>query len=165
MTIAQRQFWARRLRQLKQPDWSDHDLVVFLSHVLREKESVCAEYVSGRREPGREKQLQLGALIANYEKRQGRSIMRAVRANDETNPVQAYARGVYDAPFPAENYRGIYMVADDGTLLVEIRVHKRAQEKDMVPGFRAWLQRVEEKEKRERQPLELVTLDPGEKVS
>lgn len=164
-TVAQTLFWARRLRTLKQPDWSDYDLVVFLSKVLREKESICAEYVSGRREPERQKQLQLGKLIANHEKRQRRSIMKAVQAFDDTAPVQQIPRGVYDAPFPPPDYRGLYMVAHDGTLLVEIRVHKRAQERDLVPGFRAWLERVEDRERLEKQGLELIPRDGDAKVS
>jgi len=158
-------FWAKRLRNLKQPDWSDRDLVVFLAKVLREKESICAEYLSGRREPERNRQLELGNLISNHEKRQRKSIMSAVRAADESNADSIVARGVYDAPFPPADYRGIYMVAADGVLLVEIRVHKRAQERDLVPGFRAWLKRVEEKELREKQPLELVTPDADARVS
>lgn len=158
--MAQHMFWARRLRQLKQPDWSDHDLVVFLSKVLRERESICAEYLTGRREPERVKQLELGKLISNHMKRQRRSIMSAVAATEEQNGLPLIAGGVYDSPFPPPEYRGLYMVSDDGVLLVEIRVHQRAQEKDLVPGFRAWRERIREKEAREK--LSLVTQDDGD---
>lgn len=164
-TSAQVMFWAKRLRTLKQPDWSDYDLVVYLSQVLHEKESICAEYLSGRRVPERNRQLELGRLVADHAKRQRRSIMEAVRAGDDTTPLQPFPRGVYDAPFPGHAYRGLFMVAPDGELLVEMRVHKRAQEKDMVPGFRAWLTRIEERESSEAQRLELVTLDDGEQAS
>lgn len=160
----QRRFWAYRLRQLKQADWSDHDLVVYLSKVLREKESICAEYLSGRREPERERQLVLGQLIKNQLKRQERSIMRAIAAADEAVDEPPVPPGVYQMPFLPSEWRGLYMVADDGALLVKIEVHARAQEKDLVPGFRAWRQRIMEKEA--RQPLELLTpADAGEKVS
>lgn len=166
-TVAQQMYWPRRLRTLKQSDWSDYDLVVYLSQVLHEKEAICAEYLSGRRVPDRERQLELGSLVRRHAERQRRSIMEAVRADDERTPLQAFARGVYDAPFPPSGYRGLYMVAEDGTLLVEIRVHKRAQEKDFVPGFRAWLTRIEEKEAREKEAhFELLTPDDGDaKVS
>lgn len=164
-TVAQRMFWPRRLRTLKQSDWSDHDLVVYLSKMLHEEESICAEYLSGRRVPDRHRQLELGRLVSDHAMRQRRSIMEAVRAADESAPLQPFARGVYDAPFPGHGYRGLVMVAADGELLVEMRVHKRAQEKDMVPGFRAWLTRIEEKEAAEAQGLELVTLDDGEQAS
>lgn len=163
----QRRFWAYRLRQLKQPDWSDYDLVVYLSKVLSEKESICAEYLSGRREPERERQLVLGQLIRNHLKRQQRSIVRAVRAADERVEEPHVAPGVYQMPFLPADWRGLYMVADDGELLVEIKVHRRAQEKDLVPGFRAWRQRIVEKETRELHPLSLLTTpdDAGAKVS
>jgi hypothetical protein len=160
-------FWAKRLRQLKQPDWSDHDLVVFLAKVLREKESICAEYLSGRRAPERTRQLELGRLLTNHLKRQRRSIMTAVQAAVEPDIAPPVAGGVYEMPLVPPDYRGLYMVAEDGVMLVEIRVHKRAIEKDLVPGFRAWRQRVTEKELREgnEAQLALITLDGGEKVS
>lgn len=162
----QTRFWAYRLRQLKQPDWSDYDLVVYLSKVLREKESICAEYLSGRREPERERQHILGRLITDHRKRQQRSIMSAVAAADEPSVTEAPPGGVYEMPFLAEKWRGLYMVAEDGELLVKIEVHERAQEKDLVPGFRAWRERIRLKEVAAQHGLELVTPDAGdEKVS
>lgn len=88
--------------------------------------------------------------------------MRALHAVPDNAPCPTVKRGVYDAPFPPADYRGLYMVSEDGTLLVEIRVHRRAMEKDLVPGFRGWLARIEEKERRERSPLTLVTPDEGD---
>lgn len=161
-------FWARRLRQLKQPDWSDYDLVVFLSKVLREKESICAEYLSGRRAPERSRQLELGKLLVNHLKRQRKSVMSAVQAVETPDIAPPVNGGVYEMPLLPPDYRGLYMVAEDGVLLVEIRVHKRALEKDLVPGFRAWRQRVTEKELREANEKKLALLrldDAGEKVS
>jgi len=71
---------------------------------------------------------------------------------------------VYDVPFAALHYREVRMVSDDGVLLVEIRVHERAREGDLVPEFRAWLARIEEREARKRSPLSLVT-PAGERAS
>lgn len=160
--VAQHLFWARRLRQLKQPDWSDYDLVVFLSKVLREKESVCAEYLSGRRAPERSRQLELGKLLSNHLKRQRRSIMAAVKAADEPDAAPPIIGDVYEMPLVPPGWRGLYMVADDGELLVEIKCNPRAIEKDLVPGFRAWRQRITEKERAEAaRQLELVTPDGG----
>jgi hypothetical protein len=71
--------------------------------------------------------------------------------------------GVYDVPFPAPQYREVRMVSDDGVLLVEIRVHERAQraqQTDMVPILRAWRRLICEKEERERRGfLALLRLD------
>lgn len=161
----QTRFWAYRLRQLKQPDWSDYDLVVYLCKVLREKESICAEYLSGRREPERERQHILAKLISDHRKRQDRSIMRAVTAADEPSAAPLPPGGVYEMPFPAPQYRGLYMVSEDGVLLVEIKVHERAQEKDLVPGFRAWRERIRVKDAAAKHGLELVTPAGDEKVS
>ena len=52
-------------------------------------------------------------------------------------------RGVFESPCPPENYRAFEGVAEDGTLLFEIRVHRRAEDRDIVPGLRSWLNRVD----------------------
>ena len=74
--------------------------------------------------------------------------------------------GVYDVPFPAPQYREVRMVSDDGVLLVEIRVHERAQraqQTDMVPVLRAWRKLICEKEDRERRGrLALLMPDSGD---
>jgi hypothetical protein len=62
------------------------------------------------------------------------------------------------------------MVADDGVLLVEIRVHvraQRAQQADLVPVLRHWRKLICDQEERERRHgLELITPEPrDEKVS
>jgi hypothetical protein len=58
------------------------------------------------------------------------------------------------------------MVSDDGVLLVEIRVHERAQraqQTDMVPVLRAWRKLICEKEDRERRGrLALLMPDSGD---
>jgi hypothetical protein len=154
--------WPYRLRQLKEPGWSDEQLVEHLASVLREKPSRVRDYLSGRREPEPVRQLELGRMIGNHKKRQERSVMRVLKATDEQIAVAPTARGVFEMPFLPADYRGFYMVAEDGTLLAEIRVHKRAQERDFVPGFRAWLDRADP---RPETQLSLVTPDAGEKVS
>lgn len=155
--------WPYRLRQLREPGWTDAELIEFLAKVLREKPSRVADYLSGRREPEPVKQLELGRLLATHKKRQQRSVMRVLTAADEQIAAAPTSRGVFEMPFPAADYRGLYMVAEDGTLLVEIRVHKRAQERDFVPGFRAWLDRSDP---RPEAQLSLVTPgDADEKVS
>ena len=67
--------------------------------------------------------------------------------------LPASPRGIYDMPFPLPQYRELRMVADDGVVLVEIRVHERAQraqQNDLVPGLRVWRELICEKEARER---------------
>jgi hypothetical protein len=78
--------------------------------------------------------------------------------------------GVYDMPYPAPQYREVRMVADDGVVLVEIRVHERAQRaqgKDLIPVLREWRSLICEYEARaHRNGLTLVTSEPvDEKVS
>lgn len=58
-------------------------------------------------------------------------------------------------PFPGPEYKGLYMVADDGVLLVEIKVHDRAREADLVAFIREWRERIHERERRAQ--LRLVT--------
>jgi hypothetical protein len=78
--------------------------------------------------------------------------------------------GVYDMPFAVPGYREVRMVSDDGVVLVEIRVHERAQraqQKDLVPVLRAWRKLICEREVRERRHgLHLITPEPrDEKAS
>ncbi len=71
--------------------------------------------------------------------------------------------GVYVVPFPPPRYREVRMVSDDGVLLVEIRIHERAQLTDPGPIFRTWHQRIREKEERERHGgLQLIIPDAGD---
>jgi hypothetical protein len=73
-------------------------------------------------------------------------------------------------PYPAPQYREVRMVSNDGVLLVEIRVHERAQRAqrlDLVPVLREWRELICDREARERHAgFTLITPDPrDEKVS
>lgn len=65
-------------------------------------------------------------------------------------------------PFLGPEYHGLYMVADDGVLLVEIKVHERAREVDWAPIFREQLERIREKEGRAE--LKLVIAADGDEA-
>jgi hypothetical protein len=79
--------------------------------------------------------------------------MKHAKGKQNLSSPLASPRGVYDMPFPAPQYREVRMVADDGVVLVEIRIHERAQRAqltDPVPTLRAWLEQICETEERER---------------
>ena len=77
--------------------------------------------------------------------------------------VRSTAGGVYDMPFLSPEYEGLYMVADDGVLLVEIKIHDRAKESDWVTFLRDWRERIREKEA--RSGLKLVTSEGDDEAS
>lgn len=79
---------------------------------------------------------------------------------------KAQVSGVYEVPFPAPQYLEVRMVSDDGVLLVEIRVHERAQraqKQDLVRVLRSWRELICEKEALDRRNgLALITPASGD---
>lgn len=53
------------------------------------------------------------------------------------------ARGVFEERSAPAGYRQFRAIAEDGTELVSLRFHWRAEERDVVPGLRAWLNRAD----------------------
>jgi hypothetical protein len=57
--------------------------------------------------------------------------------------VARAARGVYEDPSPPDGYRRLRAIAADGTELVNLCVHRRAENRDPVPELREWLDAVD----------------------
>lgn len=98
-------------------------------------------------------------LLPETQRRSTREVMSGCSVvedqDDDTGIDQAGPPGVCELPVAPPDYRILLMVDDDGTPLVELRVHKRAEDRDLVPELRAWFDRV-----RQKPPIQLLDSIP-----
>lgn len=138
--------WPYLLRVLLKAGWT----VEGLAHAADRDEDRFRAYLSGKAIPEPVTAAVFRRILNNHKRRDGLRI--AARADVvPIVPVNEIAEGapapltrglIEDRSQPA-GYRQYRLIADDGTELVCLRIHWRAEERDIVPGLRAWLNRAD----------------------
>jgi hypothetical protein len=138
--------WPYLLRVLLKAGWT----VEGLAEMAERDEARVRLYLSGKAIPEPKTATIFRQVLNRHKRRDGLR----VRLTPDVIPIvpvneipegapRPLARGVFeDASIPA-GYRQFRAIADDGTELVMIRFHWRAEERDLVPGLRAWLNRAD----------------------
>lgn len=135
--------WPYLIRVLLKAGWT----VEGLAHAADTSQERIKDYMSGRRNPEAVKAALFRRMI-NSHKRDGLTVrppgdvipLIPVEAIPDGVP-EPLPRGVFEDPSPPAGYRQFRAIAEDGTELVNLRFHWRAEERDVVPGLRAWLNR------------------------
>jgi len=140
--------WPYKLRILLKAGWTE----LGLSTAVNVSVDRVREYLSGIRTPEPHTAIEFEKILLAH-RRAGLGLVPPRKEADArigptfdgpTSPLpEGDRRGVYESPCPPEGYRSYEGVAEDGTLLFEVRVHHRAEERDIVPGLRAWLNRAD----------------------
>lgn len=138
--------WPYLLRVLLKAGWTAEGL----RHAVDVSEERFRGFLSGRMIPEPKTAASFRQILNRHKRNDGLRI----RSMQDVVPIipvdeipdgapAPLPRGVYeDASAPA-GYRQFRAIADDGTELVSLRVHWRADERDLVPGLRAWLNRAD----------------------
>lgn len=136
--------WPYLLRVLLKAGWTVEGLV----HAAMTTEDRFRTYLSGKAIP-EPTTAQVFRQILNRHKRQDglriqtvSEVVPIVPVNEIPEGAPAPApRGVFEERSAPAGYRQFRAIAEDGTELVSLRYHWRAEERDLVPGLRAWLNR------------------------
>jgi hypothetical protein len=143
--MAQNQ-WPYLLRVLLKAGWS----VEGLAHAADRDEDRVRMYLSGKAIPEPVTAAIYRRILNNHKRRDGlrvelsSHVIPIVSVNEIPEGAPApLARGVFEDPSVPAGYRQFRAIADDGTELVCLRFHWRAEERDVVPGLRAWLNRAD----------------------
>lgn len=138
-----RDHWPYVLRVLLKAGWTP----VGLAQAAFDTEDRIRLYLSGKRVPD-QKTASVFRQILNRHKREGlhvsnrADVIPIVPVNEISNDAPApLTRGVWEERSAPAGYRQFRSIAEDGTELVCLRFHWRAEERDMIPGLRAWLNR------------------------
>jgi hypothetical protein len=137
-----RRNWPQLLRILLKAGWSEAGL----AHVADVSVERVKEYLSGIREPETRVALEFDKILSSH-RRAGLELVVPPKEAiaeippDGPAPQNKPSRGVYEDPLVPAHYHGYRAIAEDGTLMVELRFHERMEERDVVPGLRAWLNR------------------------
>lgn len=140
-----RDHWPYLLRVLLKAGWTPEGL----AQAAFDTEDRVRLYLSGKRIPD-SKTATVFRQILNRHKREGlrvtnkADVIPIVPVNEIPEGAPSpLTRGVFEDPSQPAGYRQFRMIADDGTELVSLRFHWRAEERDMVPGLQAWLNRCD----------------------
>lgn len=136
--------WPYLLRVLLKAGWT----VAGLAHAAMLDEDRVRLYLSGKMAPDAKTASTFLQILNRHKRRDGIRIQRTtdvvpiVPVNEiaEGTPAPLLRGLVEDRSQPA-GYRQYRLIAEDGTELVCLRIHWRAEERDIVPGLRAWLNR------------------------
>lgn len=138
--------WPYLLRVLLKAGWT----VEALAHVAERDEERFRLYLSGKAIPEPVTASIYRRILNNHKRRDGLRIQHSgevipiVPVNEiPEGAPPPLARGVFEDPSVPAGYRQFRAIADDGTELVCLRFHWRAEERDVVPGLRAWLNRTD----------------------
>jgi len=137
--------WPYLLRVLLKAGWTVQGLALAAE---RDEERVRM-YLSGKAIPEPVTASIYRRILNNHKRREGLRIDNShvipiVPVNEIPPDAPApLARGVFEDPSVPAGYRQFRAIADDGTELVCLRFHWRAEERDVVPGLRAWLNRAD----------------------
>jgi hypothetical protein len=146
--------WPYLLRVLLKAGWT----VEGLAHAAMTDQDRVYDYLSGKRIPEPSTAGVFTRILNKQKRRDGLRIritpdvVPIVPVNEisEGTPAPLLRGLVEDRSQPA-GYRQYRLIAEDGTELVCLRLHWRAEERDLVPGLRAWLNRTDP----------IIRLEPG----
>lgn len=140
-----RDHWPYLLRVLLKAGWTPEGL----AQAAFVTEDRIRLYLSGKRIPD-STTASVFRQILNRHKREGlqvtnkADVIPIVSVNEiPEGAPDPLARGVFEDASQPAGYRQFRMIADDGTELVSLRFHWRAEERDMVPGLQSWLNRCD----------------------
>lgn len=138
-----RDHWPYLLRVLLKAGWTPEGLAL----AADTSEERFRAYLAGKKIPD-PTTAKVFRQILNRHKREGlrvsnkADVVPIVPVNEISEDAPApLTRGVWEERSAPAGYRQFRSVADDGTELVSLRFHWRAEERDVVPGLRAWLNR------------------------
>lgn len=139
--------WPYVLRVLLKAGWT----VEGLAQMADKSEERFRMYLSGKAVPEPVTAAIYRRILNNHKRRDGLRIQTTPENVVPIVPVseipegapEPLPRGVFEDKSQPAGYRQFRAIADDGTELVCLRFHWRAEERDVVPGLRAWLNRVD----------------------
>lgn len=149
-----RNHWPYLLRVLLKAGWT----VEGLAQAAMTDADRVRGYLSGKRTPEPITARTFSQILNKHKRREGLRI----RSTPDVVPIVPMNEISEDAPAPLlrgviedrsqpAGYRQFRAIAEDGTELVSLRFHWRAEERDVVPGLRAWLNRADP----------IIRLEPG----
>lgn len=138
--------WPYLLRILLKAGWS----VEGLAQAAMTSEERVRLYLSAKAVPEQRTAIVFRQILNRHKRHDG---LRIRHASDvipivPTNEIPSgapdpLARGVFEERSAPAGYRQFRAIAEDGTELISLRFHWRAEERDVVPGLRAWLDRAD----------------------
>jgi hypothetical protein len=141
-----RNHWPYLLRVLLKAGWTPEGL----AHAAMTTEERFRGYLSGKLIPEEHTARVFRQILNRHKRHDGLRVQMIpdvvpivpVTEIAEGSPAPL-ARGVFEERSAPAGYRQFRAIADDGTELVSLRFHWRAEERDVVPGLRAWLNRAD----------------------
>jgi hypothetical protein len=138
--------WPYLLRILLKAGWT----VDGLAQIAETNDERVRLYLSGKAVPNPTAASTFRQVLNRHKRRDGLKIKATsdvvaiipVTEIPEGAPTPL-ARGVFEERSAPAGYRQYRAIAEDGTELVSLRIHWRAEERDVVPGLRAWLNRAD----------------------
>lgn len=136
--------WPYLLRVLLKTGWTPEGLAL----AADTSEDRFRGFLSGKRIPDPATASVFRQILNRHKRANGlriggpENVVPLIPVNEIPDGVpEPLRRGVYEDPSPPAGYRQYRSIADDGTELVSLRVHWRAEERDVVAGLRTWLNR------------------------
>jgi hypothetical protein len=149
-----RNHWPYMLRVLLKAGWT----VEGLAHAAMIDQDRVYGYLSGKRVPEPTTAGVFRRILNKQKRHEGLRIritpdvVPIIPVNEISEGTPApLLRGVIEDRSQPAGYRQFRAIAEDGTELVSLRFHWRAEERDVVPGLRAWLNRADP----------IIRLEPG----
>lgn len=138
--------WPYLLRVLLKAGWT----VEGLAHAADRDEARVRMFMSGKAIPEPITAAIFRQILNNHKRREGlrvqsrTEVVPIVPVNEISEGAPApLSRGLIEDRSQPAGYRQYRLIAEDGTELVCLRIHWRAEERDIVPGLRAWLNRAD----------------------